>query len=125
MDYALRMYDHVDLVGVKAEQPSCFYHLESLIHQRCRVDRDLRAHVPVWMLQRLLFANGREERPVLSAEWSARGCEVNLLDVIIYFADEALEDGGMFRIDREYVDVIFFRKFGDQFARYDERFLVR
>ena len=53
MDQALRVDDHLDVVPVHVEQPPRLNDFESLVHQRGRVDRDLRAHVPGRMLQRL------------------------------------------------------------------------
>src|SRR5437763_16003647 len=37
-----------------------FNHFESLIKQRGRIDRDLRAHVPGWMFQRLFYCDLRK-----------------------------------------------------------------
>ena len=45
--------DDVDPVGAHAEQPVRLDHLEALVHQRRRVDRDLPAHPPGRMLQRI------------------------------------------------------------------------
>ena len=42
----LRVHEHIDLVSGNAEQPARFDHLESLVHQGRRVNRDLVAHVP-------------------------------------------------------------------------------
>ena len=44
---------HVDPLGRDVEEPARLDHLEALVHQRRRVDRDLRAHLPVRVGQRL------------------------------------------------------------------------
>ena len=49
----LRVHDHVDPVEVDAEQLVGLDHLEALVHERRRVDRDLGAHVPGRVLQRV------------------------------------------------------------------------
>ena len=43
--------------GVEAEQPVRLDHFEPFVHQRRRVDRDFRAHVPGRVLHR--FGHGR------------------------------------------------------------------
>ena len=44
---------HVDLIRRHAEQPVRLDHLEALVHQRRRIDRDLPPHPPGRMLQRV------------------------------------------------------------------------
>ena len=72
----LRMDHDVDLIGADAEQPVRLDHLEALVHQRRRIDRDLPPHPPRRMLQRVVRrdacefrrASGRETvRPMRSA----------------------------------------------------------
>ncbi len=54
MDDALPVNQHLDLRGRDIEQPPGFNHLEPFVHERGGIDRDLRAHLPVGMPQRLL-----------------------------------------------------------------------
>ena len=46
MYHALGMNHNLDLIGLEIEQPARFDHLERLVHERGRVDRDLWPHLP-------------------------------------------------------------------------------
>ena len=46
--------DHVHLAHRDVEQPARLDHLQAFVEERGRIDRDLPAHVPGGMLQRLL-----------------------------------------------------------------------
>src|SRR4051794_3499191 len=54
VDDRLRVHDDVDRVVRRAEEMVRLDDLESLVHQRGRVDGDLAAHRPCRMLERLL-----------------------------------------------------------------------
>ena len=54
MDHRLRMDDDLDLLRRQPEQQVRLDQLEALVHHGGRIDRDLGAHVPVGMGQRLL-----------------------------------------------------------------------
>ena len=54
VDDRLRVHDDVDPLVRRAEQPVRLDHLEALVHQRRRVDRDLAAHRPGRVRERLL-----------------------------------------------------------------------
>jgi hypothetical protein len=54
VDDGLRMHHHVDLAVLEAEQVVRLDHLEPLVHERGRVDGDLRPHLPGGVGQRLL-----------------------------------------------------------------------
>ena len=62
VDDRLRVNDDVDFVGADAEQPVRLDHLESLVHQRRRVDGDLAAHPPRRMLQRIVGGDAPQAR---------------------------------------------------------------
>ena len=49
----LRVHDHVDALVRRAEQVMGLHQLEALVHQRRRVDRDLAAHRPRRVRERL------------------------------------------------------------------------
>ena len=51
VDDALRMDQHLYLIGFDAEEPFGLDHLETLVHHRGRVDGDLGTHVPCRVLQ--------------------------------------------------------------------------
>jgi hypothetical protein len=52
--YRLGVDDHVDVVVLDAEQVMRLDDFESLVHQGRRIDRDLAAHVPRRMSERVL-----------------------------------------------------------------------
>ena len=54
VDDRLRVHDDVDAVVGRAEQVVGLHHLQALVHQRRRVDRDLAAHRPRRVRERLL-----------------------------------------------------------------------
>ena len=60
MDDALRVNHHLDVGRRCAKQPVRLDHLEALVHQRCRVDRDLAAHAPIRVLAGLFWADAGE-----------------------------------------------------------------
>ena len=62
VDDRLRVHDDVDAVVRRAEQVVRLDHLEALVHQRRRVDRDLAAHRPGRVAQRLLDRDVLERR---------------------------------------------------------------
>ena len=63
VDDRLRVHDDVDPVVRRAEQVVGLDHLEALVHQRRRVDRDLAAHRPGRVLERLLDRHVVAARP--------------------------------------------------------------
>ena len=53
MDDALRMYDDIDIFVISAEEVMSFDDLQSLVHHRGAVHRDLCTHIPVWVRKRI------------------------------------------------------------------------
>ena len=47
------MHEDIDLFRTKTKQPVRFDNFKSLVHQRGRIDRDLRAHRPRWVTHRV------------------------------------------------------------------------
>src|SRR5436190_7621646 len=58
MHDALRMDNDFDLFHLHPEEPARLDHLQAFVEERGRIDRDLRSHVPSWMLKRLLGCDG-------------------------------------------------------------------
>src|SRR5215831_10326393 len=52
------MDQDVDLLRRKREEMMRFNEFQPFVHQGCRIDRDLRAHRPIGMLERLLDGRG-------------------------------------------------------------------
>ena len=98
----LRVHHHLDLVVVDAEQLVGLDHLEALVHQRRRVDRDLRAHLPRRVGQRLVDVDVGELGARAAAERPAAGGEHDPGDLAAGVADaaQALVDGAVLAVDR-------------------------
>ena len=60
MNNAFRLYDHFNLIQCHVEEPARLHDLESFIDQRRRIDRDLRPHTPVRVLQGIFLYNIRQ-----------------------------------------------------------------
>ena len=88
-------------IGVEPEQPVRLDHLEPFVHQRRRIDRDLRAHVPGRVLQR--FGNRRRfHRGFVARAKRAAGRRQNQpAHFRTLLAAQALMQRVVFRIDRQ------------------------
>ena len=124
VDDRLRVEQHRNPVRRGSEQPVSLDHFESLVDERRRVDRDLRAHVPLGMAQGLLYGDVRQLLGPEVAECAAaarhdqpphRGA----------FAHEALEDRRMLRVDRNHRCFPLPRQRHHVGAAHYERLLVR
>ena len=73
MHDTLRMNDHFEAVRFQAEQPVGFDQLEAFVGHGRRIDGDLGAHRPVWVLGRFLGGDVCERVCGAVAELSA-GC---------------------------------------------------
>ena len=51
MHDALRMNQHLYLLGRNAKEPLCLCHLKTLVHQGCGIDGNLGTHIPGRMLE--------------------------------------------------------------------------
>ena len=60
MNYTLRMNYDGDLIGVEVKQSMRLDDLQAFVHEGCRIDRDLVAHSPGGMFQRVFDRNPRE-----------------------------------------------------------------
>ncbi len=101
MHHALRMDEHLYLVGRYAEKPLRFRHLKSLVHEGSRVDGYLGAHIPGRMLEGISCRHLLQLLVGKIAERSARTGKENLVDLVLILAHQTLEDGTMFTIYRE------------------------
>ena len=101
MDDRLRVDDDVDLVVAETEQMVSLDQLEALVHERRRVDRDLAAHVPGRVAQRLLDGDALELAPRAAAERAARRGEHQLDDRARRLALDQLVQRRMLGVDRD------------------------
>ncbi len=99
MDDALRVDHHLDGVVVDIVQPVRLDHLQALVRERRRVDRDLGSHRPGRVAEGLLRAHGGEVRGLVEEGAAGRGQDERS-DTGQRLADEALPDGRVLAVDR-------------------------
>ena len=116
MDDGFGVDDHVDLVGLEVEEPFGFDHFEAFVHHRGGVDGDFGAHVPVGVLEGLGGLGACDVGAVPGAERAAGCREVDALDGVVAGAEQALEDGGVFGVDRQDGAAVFARGLRDDGA---------
>ena len=118
------MHQNVDFVGRQREQVGGFDDFEPLVHHRGRIDRDLLAHAPVRMFQRLrqcrLFDVGG--RP--GAERSARCGDDYPHQFLAVSGAERLKQRVMFGIGRQDAGTGLRRALHEEIAGADQAFLV-
>jgi hypothetical protein len=100
VDQRLGMNDHVDpLVGCPEEMVG-LHHLEALVHQGRRIDRDLAAHRPGRMVQGLLDGYIAQFVPRASAEGPAAGGDREPVDRAGRLPGDQLVQGRVLGVDR-------------------------
>ena len=97
----LRVHDDVDLVGPQAEQPVGLDDLQAFVHQRRRINRDLAAHAPRRMLQRVGGRHIRQLRESAPAKRSARRRQHDPLHLGRATAVQTLVDRVVLAVDRQ------------------------
>ena len=65
------MDQHLELIGAYIEKSLCFNKFKPLIHQACRINRDLLSHAPIRMLDRLSHSCPLHLFVGPGAEWAA------------------------------------------------------
>ena len=100
VDDALRVDDHLDRVVVDIVQPVRLDDLQALVGEGRRIDGDLGAHRPGRVLEGLLGCDGGHLVGGCVKERAAGRREHERRDARHGFADEALPDGRVLRIDR-------------------------
>ena len=118
------MNEHFYLIGRNAEEPFGLSHLETLVHERSRVDGDLGSHVPCRMAERIGSSYLSQLLHGVMAERSARAGEQYLVYLVVVLAHQALEDGTVLAVDRQDGRMILLSQTAYQFASHDEGFLV-
>jgi hypothetical protein len=118
------MDDDLDLLRFQTKQPAGFDDLQGLVHQCRGVDRNLLAHVPGRMLERLLGSYIREISALLSAKWAAARGEHDSLDLARRASLHRLVDGAVLAIDGEDAGVLLFGKLHDERASHHQRLFV-
>ena len=124
MNNRLRMYHHLNLAGLYAKQPFGFDHFEPLVHHRGRINSDLSSHFPIRMFESLYFCHSLQLFHSTCTERTSGSSQDNFLYRIAYLSGQTLEDGRMFRIDRQNSYPMFCDRFVDQFSGYDQSLFV-
>ena len=124
VNHALRMHQHLYLTGLHTEEPLRLDHLEPLVHHRGRVDGDLRAHIPRRVFQGVCLRHVGYLLHRLQAEGTATGRQQDLLDAVMVFADETLEDGRVLTVHRQYLGVVGDGEVTDQLSSHHECLLI-
>ena len=108
-----------------AEQPVRLDHLEPLVHQRRRIDRDLPAHPPGRMLQRVGRRSPlRVPTPARPRNGPPEAVRIEPPHLGAVAAVQALVDGVVLAVDRQDRDAAPARRLGDDAAGHHEHFLV-
>src|SRR5688572_31467390 len=94
----LRMDDDLDLIGTYTEQPVRLDDLETLVHQRRRVDGDLPAHLPCRMTKRLIRRHPLQLRRGEISKRSTRGGENQSSNLARVSPVQTLVDGVVFAV---------------------------
>ena len=121
----LRVHDDVDLVGPQAEQPVGLDDLEAFVHQRRRINRDLAAHAPGRMFQRVGGRHIRQFRESATTKRSARRRQHDSLHLGRATAMKTLVDRVVLAVDRQDRHAPLPRRRGDDAAGHHQDFLVR
>ena len=120
-----RLYDHLDPVVREREQPVRLDQLEALVRERRRVDRDLRAHAPGRMRERLLGGDVGQLGARAPAERPSRGRQDDAGDGLRIAPLEALVERRVLAVDREELASAAAPGGHRQLAAGDEALLVR
>jgi len=123
VDDALMVDHHVDLLERQPEQPVGFDDLEALVHERGRVDGDLRAHRPARVVQRLLDRDPIEVQVGVGPERPARRRDDEAAHVLALLAPQALPDGAVLGIHGP--DPMFAGGSHDQVSGHDQHLFGR
>ena len=124
MHDALRMDHHFDAFHLDPKQPARLDHLQPLIKERGRIDRDLRTHVPRRMFQRLLRCEVDKFVRGCFAKWPS-GSRQNDPPNFRWTAIEALKDRVVLTVHRQNMHAVFARFAHHDFPRHHENFLAR
>src|SRR6201995_4075584 len=92
MHDALRMNDDLHPAHRGIEKPTGLDHLEPLIKKGGRIDGDFLTYFPSWMSQSIQFGNVFQLVSRQLAEWTARGSQNEILDLLVPLRFQALKN---------------------------------
>ena len=111
--------------GTKLKKMMRFNDFEPLVHQGCRIDRDLRPHRPVGMLEGLLDGRTPDGFRACRSERTAGGGQDDTTNIFSTASAHGLEKRIVLGIDRKDSGAGRRRAPHEQGAGADQRFLVR
>ena len=120
-----RVHDDVDVVIRQVEEEMRLDQLESLVRERCRVDRDLRAHVPRRVRKRFAWCDAFQVLARSPAERPTRGGEHEGVDLVGRPAFEALERPRVLAVDGNETPSPALLRVESKISGRDEALLVR
>ena len=124
MYHGLGVHDHLDRRVGQPEQEVRLDHLERLVDQRRGIHRDLLAHFPRGVLQRLDHRRTGESLRRPGPERPARRREDEAGELTGPAAGDALQHGAVLGIDGHDLPAPHACGLGDELSRHHERFLV-
>ena len=107
MNNALALNNDLYIVNVNAEKPLCLDYFKTLVHQRCAVNRNLCAHRPVGVTERVRLCDTRKLRAGFAEKRTSGGGEQDFFKLRAVSAVKALENRGVFTVDREQPNALF------------------
>src|SRR6185503_10880891 len=111
-------------VGSESKQPTCFYHFQPFVHQRRRINRDLRTHLPGRMRKRLFDSSLAHALDGRLPKRPARCSENQSLDFARLFATHALMQRVVLAINRQKFCARLTRRASHKLACHNKRFFV-
>jgi len=123
MDDRLRVNDHVHTRHLDVEEPPSLDHLQALVEQRGRIDRDLSAHFPGRVLERLLDCHARQLLCRESTKRTTAGREDQPPHVLARMTFKTLVNRVVLAIDWQHLDAVFSGRRHYRLARHNENLL--
>ena len=117
------VHHHLDPFPGNVEQPVGFDHLESLVHQRCRVDGNLLSHLPGGMPKGLLRRHAFDFLQRRRAEGAAGRGNQQPQNLVV-LALKALPDGAGFAVYGQHLAAVPGFVFFDEPSGHHDGFLV-
>ena len=118
------MNQYLYFISRYTKEPFSLNHLETFVHQRCRVNGNLRSHIPCRVLESIGSSDMLQLFMGKSTEWSTRTSEKNLLNLVRILTNQTLEDSTMLAVHRQDRHVILLSQLKNQLASYDKCLLV-
>ena len=124
MNDTLRVHDDLNLVVVDAVKKFRLNDFKPLVDERRAVDGNFFAHVPRRVREDFFNRDVQKFAASFSSEGAARRREQKFFNRFKIFALQALKKSSVLRIDGQNFHAASLRKFGDEFARHNQSFLV-